>query len=391
MMTQVFARSARIIVRRTLVCTTLIGVSFVPASMNAQANLSSQGYGFPTGQLSARAYGAGGSLAEMDPLSPVNPASIALLPSRILFMQIEPEFRNVKSGNGADATTTARYPVVFGAIPVASNFVMSLSASTLLDRTSSTSFSTTQRLADGEDVAMTTTYRIDGAMSDIRLAGAWIPANWLRVGVGLHGIAGHNLVSLTQAFDDSLRFSAFSQSRVLGFGGGAVSGGVQLVSKMFVAAASARLGGALNLSSEDTVLKSARVPNRFGASLAYIGIANSTFSVRTSRDNWSALGDLGSSNLHAVDAWDTSVGADVAGPHLGQRILFLRGGYRMRTLPFAAAGEQVSEKSFSAGAGTAFANNHVLADVALIHASRTANLSASEKAWTVSIGIAVRP
>jgi hypothetical protein len=95
--------------------------------------------------------------------------------------------------------------------------------------------------------------------------------------------------------------------------------------------------------------------------------------------------------MRAVDAWDTSIGADVAGPHFGQRILFLRGGYRMRTLPFQASGQDVDEKSITAGLGTAFAANHVIADLALIRATRTANLSATEHAWTVSIGIAVRP
>jgi len=367
------------------------GLLLVPLAVRAQSNLSSQGFGFPTGQLSARAYGAGGALAEMDPLTPVNPASLGLLPSRILFLQMEPEFRSVKGVAGTEHTTTARYPLVLGAIPIASNFILALSASTLLDRTSSTSFSTTQKLPDGENVGMTTTYRIDGAMSDVRLASAWVPNSWLRLGVGVHGISGHNLVALTQTFDDSVRFSAFSQARVLGFGGGAVSGGIQLVSSKFVAAGSARYGGSLSLSSEDTVLSRARVPNRLGASLAYIGIANSTIAVRTTRDGWSSLGGLGSPDLHPVDAWDTSIGADIAGPHMGQRILFLRGGYRMRTLPFQASGQDVNEKSITAGLGTAFAANHVLTDLALIRASRTANLSATEHAWTISIGIAVRP
>ena len=45
---------------------------------------------------------------------------------------------------------------------------------------------------------------------------------------------------------------------------------------------------------------------------------------------------------------------------MGQRILFLRGGYRMRTLPFQASGQDVNEKSITAGLGTAFAANHVL-------------------------------
>jgi hypothetical protein len=391
MMMSTFVRFTRTRIRATSLLAAVASASLLPHAVNAQSNLSSQGFGFPTGQLSARAYGAGGSLAEIDPLSPVNPASLGLLPTRTLFLQMEPEFRSVTGTKGTERTTTARYPLVFGAIPFSSNWVVSLGASTLLDRTSSTQFSTTQHLSSGEDVGMNTTYRVDGAMSDVRLAAAWTPATWLRLGLGAHAIAGHNLVTVTQSFTDSLAFSAFSQARVLGFSGTAMSGGVQLVSKKFVAAGSARLGGTLNLSSEDTVLTSGRVPNRFGASLAYIGIANSTLAIRTSRDNWSSLGSLGSSQLHAVDAWDTSIGADVAGPHLGQRILFLRGGYRIRTLPFQAANQDVSERSITAGLGTAFAANHVLTDLALIRSSRSANLSASEHAWTVSIGIAVRP
>src|SRR4051812_9603304 len=89
----------------------------------AQANLSTQGWGFPTGQFSSRTYGTGGAIAELDPLSPVNPASIALFPSRVLSFQIEPEFRTVTSPGGTDRTRTARYPNVFGAVPIGGSWV----------------------------------------------------------------------------------------------------------------------------------------------------------------------------------------------------------------------------------------------------------------------------
>jgi hypothetical protein len=147
----------------------------------------------------------------------------------------------------------------------------------------------------------------------------------------------------------------------------------------------------LHVSVGDTVLASARVPNRFGASIAYTGIANSAIAIRTSRDNWSALDGLGTNGLKGVDAWDTSVGADMAGPKMGNRIVFLRGGYRNRTLPFQAAGHDVTENSVTGGLGTTFANGRVLTDFAAIYAKRNANLTASEHAWTLSIGIAVRP
>lgn len=356
----------------------------------AQANLSSQGFGFPPGQFSARTHGTGGALAEMDPLSPVNPASIAALGTRLLFFQIEPEFRSVTTNNGTERTTTARYPNVFGALPI-QGLVLSLGSSTLLDRTSTTVFNTTQTLSTNEVVPITTRFRVDGAMDDVRLAAGWAPASWLRVGLGAHAITGHNLVSITQSFADSSSFASFTQQRILGFSGAAVSAGVQFVSKSVNAAFSARRGGNLDLTDEDTVLSKAKVPNRFGASIAYTGIANSAISVRTSRDDWSSLRGLGSPGLRPVDAWDTSIGADIAGPRLGDRIVFLRGGFRTRTLPFTAAENRVKENSITGGFGTAFAGNRVLMDLAVIHASRSAALEASERAWTVSLGISVRP
>jgi hypothetical protein len=255
-------------------------------TLRAQSNMSVQGFGFPTGQISARAYGAGGSTAETDPLSPLNPASIGQIGSRIVFFQIEPEYRTVTTDSGSERTTTARYPVVFGALPISSRVVMSLGSSTLLDRTATTVFNTTQAITPTELVPMTTRYRVDGAINDIRLAAAWNAASWLRLGAGLHGIAGHNLVSITQSFTDTTQFASFTQQRVLSFGGAAGSAGVQLYSKSWMLAGSFRAGGKLDLSSSDTVLGSGRVPTRFGASLSYTGLANSSFSVRTSHDNW---------------------------------------------------------------------------------------------------------
>jgi len=212
----------------------------LPAAARAQSNLSVQGFGYPPGQFSTRAEGSGGAIAEMDPLSPVNPASIAVLGTRIVYFQIEPEFRSVTSAGGSDHTTTNRYPNVFGAMPIGSRWTVALGSSTLLDRTSSTSFNTTQHLDPVDSVLMATTYKVEGAMNDVRFATAFAPRSWLRLGVGLHGIVGHNLVSLTEAFpNDSLEFSQFTQQRMLGFRGTAVSAGVQLASKYVVAAFSA--------------------------------------------------------------------------------------------------------------------------------------------------------
>ncbi len=358
---------------------------------SGQANLSAQGFGYSPGQFSSRAQATGAAVGEMDPLSPINPAAIAVFPSRILYFQADPEFRTVTTANGTDRTSIARYPVVFGAMPVRGNFVMSLSSSTLLDRTSTTTFNTTQALGGGESVDMTTTVHIDGAMNDVQLAGAWTPMPWLHVGLGAHAIAGHNLVDLKQSFPDSERFATFTNSRILSFSGGAVSAGFQVMSNAINLSASARVGGRLNLSSEDTLLTSANVPNHFGASLAYTGITGSAIAIRTARDDWSRLGGLGTPGLVGVNAWDTSIGADLQGPRVGQRYIQLRAGFRTRTLPFQAANQTVTENSFSGGLGTTFAQGHVMTDIGVIRATRSADVAAQEHAWTLSVGVAVRP
>jgi hypothetical protein len=377
--------------RRSLRTVPAFVALMVAPAAHAQSNLSGQGFGFPTGQFSARTHGTGGSIAEMDPLTPVNPATIGIFRTRVLFFQMEPEFRTVTTANGTERTTTARYPVVLGAMPFGSNWVVGISSSTLLDRTATTSFKTTQFLTPTDSVPMQTTFNIDGAMNDVRLGAAWSPRPWLRLGAGVHAITGHNLVRVLQAFTDTVGFSSFAQQRLLGFGGSALSGGVQIVANKFQLAASARMGGGLNLSVEDTVLGSANVPNRFGASFAFTGITNGAIAVRTSRENWSGLDGLGSGALHGVDAWDTSIGADIPGPRFANRILFLRAGARTRTLPFQAGGKTVTENSVSGGLGTTFANGRVMADLAAIRASRSADLNASERAWTVSFGVGIRP
>jgi hypothetical protein len=377
-----------LVLRAAVVAT---GTMLAASTAHAQANLSTQGFGFSTGQFSSRTWGTGGAIAELDPLSPINPASIALHVGRMVEFQLEPEFRTVKSPSGSEHTSTARYPNVFAALPVGRGWVVSAGASTLLDRTSTTEFNTTQVLPGPDTVAMHTTYEIDGAMSDLRLAGAYNATTWLRFGIGLHGITGHNLISITQDFPDSSEFQAFNQSLVIDFTGLAASAGVQMTSKAWALGLSGRFGGNLHTSVEDTILSRAKVPSRFGASLAYTGIANSAFAIRTSRDNWSALNGLGTENTRAVDAWDSSIGADVAGPRMGTRIIFVRAGLRTRTLPFQAEGHNVRENSGTAGLGTTFANGRVLTDFAAIYATRKAGLPASEHAWTLSFGIALRP
>ena len=88
---------------KVFIAAILLVAGSVPAV--AQGALSVQGLGFPPGQVSTRAEGSGGSTADFDPLSSINPAALASVGITSLFLQYAPEFRRVTAGAG-----TARTP-----------------------------------------------------------------------------------------------------------------------------------------------------------------------------------------------------------------------------------------------------------------------------------------
>jgi hypothetical protein len=365
----------------------------------AQGNLSTFGFGYPPGQLSARAQATGGAIAEMDPVSTLNPAALINWGGSAVYFQIEPEFRQVDFQGTSDRTTTARYPLTSGALALGSRWMLGVAASTFLDRSWATSAQTEHQIGD-DVVRGTTLFRSQGAINDVRLALAWAARPWLRVGLGAHALTGQNSLTVIDEFEDTVRYQPLRQDTTISYGGMALSGGVEIrAGRVASLAASARVGGRIRAESNDVTLGRGTVPNRFGLTLAYLGIANSAIAVRTAYEQWSSLEGLGGPELRAVDAWDTSVGADVAGPRFGtDRVIMLRAGFRWRTLPFAitgtggdADGNRVRERSFSAGLGTAFARGRAAVDVGAVRATRDAGLDVNERAWILSIGMSVRP
>jgi hypothetical protein len=150
----------------------------------------------------------------------------------------------------------------------------------------------------------------------------------------------------------------------------------------------------MTVKNGDETLGKATVPDRMSFSAAFVGIRGTTIAVRTSKDTWSRMRGLGSPTLPISEDWDTSVGADVLGPRMGQRAFQLRAGARWRTLPFGLATSAVKEKSLSFGLGTTFSRGRIGLDVSGIRAMRDPVSSAvdlRETAWTISAGLTVRP
>jgi len=107
-----------------------VAVAVVSSRGGAQGALSIQGLGYPTGGMSARAEGTGGGVADFDALSLVSPASLVAVGSAALFFQYSPEFRRVTAGSASAKTTTARFPLVEGVLPMGQQWTLGLSSST---------------------------------------------------------------------------------------------------------------------------------------------------------------------------------------------------------------------------------------------------------------------
>jgi len=145
-------------------------IAFVAAagSAGAQGTLSTQGFGYPPGEFSTRALGTGGALAQFDPQSAINPASIGASDQPLLFLQYEPEFRRLTTASATQKTTTSRFPLAIAALPIGSRATIAVSVSTLLDRSWQTT-TTRDEFVGADKTTLTENVRSLGAIDDVRL------------------------------------------------------------------------------------------------------------------------------------------------------------------------------------------------------------------------------
>lgn len=379
----------------------LLLVALGTTEAEAQGNLSTQGFGYPPGQLSTSSMAVGGGSAELDPASALNPA--ALWRATVLFMQYEPELRTVKTASGSARTTTARFPMVGISVPLVRRLTAQISASTFLDRTWN-SVSETQQNIGGTVVDAIEFFSSNGGITDFRLALAYNASPRFQLGVAGHVFSGENRITIEQRFPDTVTFSGTTQQSDISYGALGASGGVVWrPSSALGLGASVRVGGDMETQAGDSVISSAKLPMRYGVTVAYSGISGLGLSARAGFDEWSAMEPLRrtGSDMRAFDSWDYGVGADVEGPTIGRRTIALRLGARYRGLPFGAAvspgaePSRVNELALSGGFGIPLGVGRSQLDVGVARATRkpdgAAANSVKESAYIFSFGVRVRP
>lgn len=356
----------------------------------AQGTLSTQGVGYPPGQLSTRAASLGGGLAEIDPLSPINPAAIADWVRSGLYVQYSPEYRRVESASGSDQTMTVRFPVMMGAVTAGNRVVIGLSASTLLDRTWETSRAG-YTYSGADSARFVEDFTSSGAINDIRLGVAFAitPALW--IGAGGHVFSGDDRLKISRVSSDTTVTPFLQQSR-LSYSGTGLSGGVTWrPSPALMLGASGRVGGRIETFRNDTSLTRANVPARWGVGASFTGVSGLLVTARADWEGWSSIGDLGRPGLGVTDVWDMGGGLELSGPLFFGLTLPLRVGFRHRTLPFTVGDVKVMENSFTFGAGIPISGGASRIDLGVEHANRGSVNGIAEKAWILSAGLMIRP
>jgi hypothetical protein len=380
-------------------CRFLIGGMMAVAALapivHAQANLSTQGFGYPPGQISAAAQAVGGGTGELDPESALNPAAVGTIIRPTIHVEYDPEFRSVSTPDGTNHTTTIRFPMIVAGLPLTSRFVLGFSFTTLLDRTWESSQTGLSQVGDTL-ITSTQSFKSTGGIEDIQVAGGWTPFAGLHAGLGVHVYSGQNQITVQDQFPDTTVVKAleFTQNSTYSYVGTGISLGIEArPSPLFAVGGSFEVGGTLRVRRNDTLQSKANVPPRAGAGIQYDGLPGVTFSARAEWEGWSQMGGLGITGLDPHDGWDFGGGVEIVGPKVADRGVALRFGAQTRTLPFLADGALVRENDLAAGLGVPLGGQRAVVDLTLQRAYRTAPLGAgiSEAAWLVNLGLTIRP
>ena len=355
----------------------------------AQGSVATQGYGYPTGQLSAAANGGGGAAAEIDAASAVNPAALAAGARYSVYLQFEPEYRSTRLGGAEEPVRVMRFPG-FALSGGWGKFAAGVSFTTLLDRTWLNQYADTQSVG-GIATPSTVIASSDGGITDARFAVAYAVRPRLQVGLAIHAVSGQNRIDFGRTFSDSSGLGSAEQSSTLNFGGRGLSLGViGMPIQDLVIGASLRTSGPLSVRQDGQPLASADLPSRMGIGASWIGIPNTTLSARVDKTRWTRMAALGSTRMSTFDAIDSGAGLEVVGPRIAGGATALRVGIRDRGLPFGVDGKAVGERTTSGGLSVPLGRSRGQIDLGLQRATRTSSV-ATEKAWLLSLGFGIRP
>jgi hypothetical protein len=360
-----------------------------PGALLAQdSQFGVRGLGTPGQFTSVRARATGGAFGLFDPLSPAGEAALADLRVLTTAAVVSPAWRNLDFGATTGSANATRFPLVAISAPIRvrdePRVTISTGFTTYLDRSFQIVTSREDTIRNSP-VTVTDTVASDGAVVDLRVAGAYRMSDRVRVGVAVHRLVGSARGAIHRTFSDSL-YRSYVDSNDVGYEGFGFSAGalVDLLSTVR-AAVSLRTDGSLRSETRQGEVSNAGLPVTVAAGLQWLPNVRLRVAAAGTWRSWSTADAAVQVNGgHAFDTFQWNVGAEWG------RDRPLRIGFRQGSLPFSPTTEQPTEWAAALGTSRLFAGGRAVIDLALERASRSGP-GLEEKVWTLLVGVSIRP
>ena len=361
---------------RRLVAALFLSVSLTVRLAAQDSQFSVRGLGVPGRWESVRARTTGGAFAPFDPRSSVADVSLADALQLTATAVEATTYRRAEIGGSRDDLRSSRFPFMSLAGPLSRRFVVGGGFATYLDRTYSIVTRDSQMLR-GAYAPYTDRVGSDGAVADLRVAAAARLGSWIAIGAGAHVLSGSSRQTAQRIYDDTT-FLGTTQTAVVRYDGFGISGSVALDPVRSVRIVGyARSDNRLRARLGDTETDRVDLPTTLGAALRWSPSPSARVAGTVAWRSWSDAGGFNTTS------W--SAGAEVgAGPTPFR--LGVRGGQ----LPFGPGTAAPTEFGVTLGTGKSFSGNRALVDLGLERLVRKGG-GLTETAWTVLVGLTIRP
>ena len=368
-------------------------LSLVPAVLAAQASqFGVRSLGLPALPVSARSDGMAGGFGFFDPESALNPAAVSGLRRTTAGFNVRQFWRTSENPFGSASGNDTQFPLVMVGGPLGPKFNMAVSVAAYTDRTFALTYADTIQIR-GEPVGVQDTVFSRGGINDIRVAVSYFVTPKLVVAGAVHALTGSNRFEYRRVFSDSA-YASLREETELSFAGPGLSAGVLAeVTKGLRLSGIFRWDGDVKFNKDSVRLASLRMPFAFGGGLQWQSRRLMVSGHALAR-NWAvadsqikARGGVGS-----VNTVEYAAGMEYATHPASPLSLPLRAGVRFAQLPFPlVTGSSGHETIASLGTGFRFTGGRGSVDVALQHAWRSQAGGYEERAFSLSLGVGIRP
>lgn len=371
-----------------------VAVWCLPAVATAQVSqFGVRSLGLPLLPVSAATQGTGGGFAMFDAESALNPASLSGMARPVASFGLRQYWRTSENPFGKEDGNDTAFPLILVGGPIGRRFAFGVSASGLTDRTFSVPLADTVTLR-GSEVVLSDTLISKGGITDIRVGGAFDVSSRLQVGLGLHVLTGTNRIEYRRRFSDSTYFPVELRNE-LSFAGPGVSVGVLAEpSKGLRLSAMYLWYGDLKLNKDSTRVAEIPMPQSIALGAQWARSKLSLAGHVLSR-NWSVQNDylISQGGTGASNTIEVAAGGVLRTDPVQLAKWPLRFGARWAQLPYplTAGGDAGSETGISVGSGFAFGGGRAIMDFAVERTWRSGAPGYTEKAFALSLGVAIRP